>query len=124
MTEVKTKQVILIVANPGNLQQGLQALLTVIRDVEVLVANEIASVLEVVESHTPSLLILDNDLIGDDVLVKMDRIKSRWPNIRWVILVNDEQQRQRVQEMDADLVLIKGFPAAKLIIAIKALLPD
>lgn len=117
-----TQYVVLIVANHGNLQQGLQALLTTFHDVQVLVANDMSSALDIVEKHRLSLLILDYDMNGDDVQEKMDLIKASWTNIHWIILVSDEQQRQQVQELEADVVLIKGFPADKLIRVIMELL--
>lgn len=120
--DMTTKQMILIVALPGDLQIGLQALLTVLHDVEVLVAAEGSLALEVIERHAPSLVILDDDLPGDAALLAANQIKARWPDIRCLVLASDEQQRQRVQETSADLVLIKGYPAAKLIGAIEGLL--
>jgi DNA-binding NarL/FixJ family response regulator len=116
------KQMILIVAPPGNLQLGLQALLAVLRDVEVLVAAEGPLALEVIERHTPSLVILDDDLPGDATPLSANQIKARWPEVRCLVLADDEQQRQRLQETSADLVLIKGHPAAKLKAAIEGLL--
>jgi two-component system chemotaxis response regulator CheY len=120
--DMAPKQMILIVAPPGNLQLGLQALLAVLHDVEVLVAAKGPLALEVIERHAPSLVILDDDLSGDAALLSANQIKARWPEIRCLVLVSDEQQRQRVGETSADLVLIKGYPAAKLIAAIEGLL--
>ena len=117
-----TKQMVLIVAPPGDLQIGLQALLAVLHDVEVLVAAEGPLALEVIERHPPWLVILDDDLPGDAALMSANQIKARWPEIRCLVLVSDEQQRQRVGETSADLVLIKGYPPAKLIAAIQGLL--
>jgi DNA-binding NarL/FixJ family response regulator len=116
------KQMILIVAPPGNLQLGLQALLAVLRDVEVLVAAEGPLALEVIERHTPSLVILDDDLPGEATPLSANQIKARWPEVRCLVLADDEQQRQRLQETSADLVLVKGYPAAKLKAAIEGLL--
>ena len=120
--DMTAKRMILIVALPGELQIGLQALLTVLRDVEVLVAAEGPLALEVVERHAPSLVILDNDLPGDAALLAANEIKARWPDIRCLVLVDDEQERQRMLETDVDLVLIKGYPAAKLIATTEGLL--
>jgi DNA-binding NarL/FixJ family response regulator len=117
-----TKQMVLIVALPGDLQMGLQALLTVLHDVEVLVAAEGPLALDVVERHAPCLVILDDDLPSDAALLATNQIKARWPDIRCLVLVRDEEQRQRVGETSADLVLIKGYPPAKLIAAIQGLL--
>ncbi len=117
-----TKKMILIVALPGDLQTGLQALLKVLHDVEVLVAAERPLALGVIERHAPSLVILDDDLPGDAALLAANEIKARWPEIRCLVLVSDEERRQRVGETNADLVLIKGYPPAKLITAIQGLL--
>jgi DNA-binding response OmpR family regulator len=120
--DVAPKQMILIVAPPGDLQLGLQALLAVLRNVEVLVATEGPLALEVIEKHAPSLVILDDDLPGDGALLSANQIKASWPEIRCLVLVSDEERRQRVGETNADLVLIKGYPPAKLIAAIQGLL--
>ena len=120
--DMAMKQMMLIVALPGDLQIGLQALLTVLHDVEVLVAAEGALALEVIERHGPSLVILDHDLPGNAALLAANEIKARWPDIRCLVLVNGEQERRRMQKTDVDLVLIKGYPAAKLIAAIEGLL--
>ena len=117
-----SKKMILIVAPPGGLQIGLQALLAVLHDVDVLVAAEGSLALDVVERHSPSLVILDDDLPGDAALLASNRIKARWPDIRCLVLVDDEQQRQRLEQSSADLLLVKGYPAAKLIAAVEGLL--
>jgi two-component system chemotaxis response regulator CheY len=101
---------------------GLQALLAVLHDVEVLVAAEGPLALEVIERHAPWLVILDDDLPGEAALLSANQIKARWPEIRCLVLVSDEQQRERVQNTNAELVLIKGYPAAKLKAAIEGLL--
>ncbi len=53
---------ILIVAPPGDLQIGLQALLTTHLEVDVLVTAEGSSALRIIERHNPSLVILEYDL--------------------------------------------------------------
>ncbi len=117
-----TKPVILIVAPPGNLQIGLQALLTNRLEVDVLVTGEGSSALKVIERHNPALVILDHDIRRNSAPIIIQRIKSSWPDIRCLVLVNDDEGRQKVLGTGADLILIKGLTGTNLIGEIKKLL--
>ena len=116
-----TKSVILIVAPPGDLQIGLQALLTIHLEVDVLVTGEGSSALKVIERHNPTLVILDYDLPRNNVPMIIQYIKTSWPDIRCIVLVNDDEGRQKVLGTGADLIVIKGLPGMKLVVEIKKL---
>ena len=60
---MNTKLVVLIVSPPGDLQIGLQALLTTHLDIDVLVVGEAASALKVIEKNNPAIVILDQDIL-------------------------------------------------------------
>ena len=117
-----SKPLILIAAPPGDLQIGLQALLIAGLEVDVLVTGEESSALKVIERHNPTLVILDHDLPMNTVLMIIQHIKSSWPDIRCIVLVNDEQQRQKVVCSGADLIVIKGLPGGKLVTEIEKIL--
>ena len=117
-----TKPVILIVAPPGDLQIGLQALLTTRLEVDVLVTGEGSSALKAIERHNPALVILDHDLPRNTAPTIIQRIKSSWPDILCIVLVNDDEGRQKVLGTGADLVVIKGLPGVKLVAEIEKLL--
>jgi DNA-binding NarL/FixJ family response regulator len=119
---METKPTILILASPGNFQTSLQTLLSLLNDVAVLVTGEGTSVMQIIEKHIPSLVILDFDLPGENMPIVAKRIKERWPNIPCLVLVDNEQQRQQAKGTGVDLVLVKGYPASKLITAIEGLL--
>lgn len=119
---LNTKLVILIVSPPGDLQISLQALLTTYLDVDVLVVGEGSSALKVIERQTPAVVILDHNLPGDAAPKIVHDIKSKWPEIICLVLVNDDQGRQKIITAGADLIVIKGLPGAKLIGEIKRLL--
>jgi DNA-binding response OmpR family regulator len=116
------KLVILIVSPPGDLQIGLQALLTVHLDVDVLVVGEGSSALKVIERQFPAVVILDHNLPGDVAPKIIHDIKTNWPEIICIVLVNDENGRQSFLDTGADLIAIKGLPGAKLVAEIKRLL--
>jgi len=114
--------VILIVSPPGNLQIGLQALLTTHLDVDVLVVGNAASALKVIEKYHPALIIIDQDIPGETSISVVKNVKTMWPDIQCLVLANDDQGRQKLSEVGADLVVIKGLPGAKLVAEINSLL--
>jgi len=119
---LNTKFAVLIVSPPGDLQIGLQALLTVHLDVDVLVVGKGSFALKVIEMYEPSLVILDQDIPGNTVAKLLHNIKSNWPEIICVVLANEEQGRQILIDVGADLIIIKGLPGLKFINEIKRVL--
>jgi len=117
-----SKPLILIVAPPGDLQIGLQALLAARLKADVLVTGEESSAMKVVERHIPAMVILDHDLPRNTAPMIIKRIKSSWPNIRCIVLVNDDKGRQKVLCTGADLIVIKGLPGGKLVTEIEKFL--
>ncbi|MCJ7662088.1 MAG: response regulator [Anaerolineales bacterium] len=109
----------LIVASPSSLQNGLMALLTTISQISaVMVAEEASLALRMVRDHHPALLLLDVNLPESQTLLK--QLKTDWPKTRCILLVDSVEQKEGV--IDADAVLIKGFPAEKLIGTVEQLL--
>lgn len=117
-----SKPLILILAPPGDLQIGLQALLTTRLEVDVLVTGAESSAMKVVERHHPDLVILDHDLPYKAAPRIIQNIKSSWTDIRCVVLVNDDQDCQEILDNGADLGVIKGLPGGKLVAEIEKLL--
>ena len=117
-----TKLVVLIVSPPGNLQIGLQALLTTHLDVDVLVVGDGSSALKVIERNNPAMIILDQDIPGSTVTTLVHHIKTSWPEIICIVLVNDDQARPEIIDAGSDLIVIKGLPGAKLIEKIKQII--
>ena len=119
---LNTNIVVLIVSPPGDLQIGLQALLTTHLDVDVLVVSKAASALKIIERNNPAMIILDQDIPEGRVTTLIHNIKNSWSEIRCIVLVNDDQARQKIIDAGADLIVIKGLPGAKFIAEIKRLL--
>ncbi len=119
---LNTKLLILIISPPGDLQIGLQALLTTHLDADVLAVGEGSSAIKVIERHYPAVVILDHNLPGNTAPKIIHDIKSNWPEIICTVLVNDERGRLLFERAGANLIIIKGLPGAKLIAEIKRLL--
>lgn len=114
--------VILIVAEPGDLQAGLQVLLAKLPDVEILAASGESAALNAMNRHRPSLLILDVDVAGSQSPALLNQIKGRWSDIRCLVLLNQVGEQQAALSGGADAALIKGFPAARLVPVVEGLL--
>ena len=119
---MNSKLVVLIVSPPGDLQNGLQALLTTHLDVDLLAVGDGSSALKVIERHNPALVILDQDINENTVTSLTHHIKASWPEIICIVLVNDDQACPKIIDAGSDLIVIKGLPGAKLIEKIKQIL--
>lgn len=117
-----SKNSVLIINPPGELQIGLQALLTSHLDLDVLVVSEIESAFKIIRRFNPSLIILDQNISKKDPDSLVRRIKDSWPEIPCLVLANDETRLSLFDQSGADLVIVKGLTGIKLIENIKRLL--
>ena len=123
MTEKSHVRAVLV-GKPGPLRDGLHALVTTIPEVEVVgEASDAAAMQRLVAQYQPGLVLLDIGLFRDADWVMLERIKAEWPETRCLALADTGQQQQEAEAVDADAVLFKGFPAAKLVETIEDLLP-
>ncbi len=113
----------LVVAKPGHFWNGLQSLLRTVPQIEIIAETQDPSVLLRVgnEMH-PELVLLDASLFDEDAWTVVTKIKDEWPHTHCVVLTEDDNQRQSAQDVGADLVLPRGFQAAKLVALIEKLL--
>ena len=119
---MNTRKEVLIVSPPGDLQIGLQALLITHLDVDVLVVGEAASGMMAIERHSPAVVVLDQNILGQMVPAFVQDVKACWPLIHCIVLANDDLGRQEMIAAGADQVVIKGVPGARLISDIKLVL--
>lgn len=112
---------VLVVSSSGELQNGLLALTTTIPGISaVLVAEDASAALRMVDIHQPALIILDMFLLKDQAVIH--KLKSQWPQIHLIVLVDNSTRRKEATEAGADSVLIKGFPAQKLVEIIETMI--
>jgi DNA-binding NarL/FixJ family response regulator len=122
MTKNQTRA--LIVTHRGSLQNGLQALVASIPQVDIIgQVGDGAQALEMVHGHHPDLVLLDTDLPNDEEWQVLEQIKALQPETRCIVLADDVGQQQQARILGADVVLLKGFPPAKLADIIEKLLP-
>jgi len=113
----------LVIAKPGHLWNGLQSLLRTVSQIEIIAEAQDPSVLVKMgtEMH-PELILLDASIFDETAWAAITKIKAKWPQTKFVVLTENEPQRQSAQDAGADILLPKGFPAAKLVALIEDLL--
>ena len=112
---------VLVAARPGPLQDSLVALVTTIREVSaVLIAEDGRAALRMAGQHSPAMVVTEADLGASDGSI-VAAIKTRWPAMACVVLVDDAEARITAQEAGADHILTVGHPPCRLIEVIEAL---
>jgi DNA-binding NarL/FixJ family response regulator len=66
--------------------------------------------------------VVDINLPGPDTLTILAQLIALAPQARRIVLVDHAAQQQALQPAPADLVLLKGFPAAELYALLEKLL--
>ena len=124
MEEIATKPILTLIATASDsLQSGLMAIMSTTSQVYAFIlAKESAVAHRMIAERQPALVLLDMALPGEGAQRVMQQIRSRWPLTRCIALADNVQQQQEARVAGADVVLIKGFPPAKLIAAIEELL--
>ena len=113
----------LIAAPPDSLRYSLQALLARLPQINsVQSVEETRSMLAALAAAHPTLVVLDVNLLGDETGPVLAQIKTIAPRARTVVLVDHIDQQQALQAASADLVLLKGYPAAELFNIVERLL--
>ena len=113
----------LIVAERPEIREGLRALL--MATPEVGRVNQVANApeaLRIIHGLSPTLVILDVNLIQDTIQELLEQIKIVLPCCKYIVLIDEAHQRQEAESAGAEAVLLKGCPTGKLLETISSLL--
>jgi DNA-binding NarL/FixJ family response regulator len=114
---------ILIADDQKRARQSLKALLAAsIAESEIWEAGSGAEAMQLAEQMQPHLIVMDVRMPGIDGLVATRRIKSRWPEIRVVVLSMYPNCREKARAAGADLFVSKGESPERLLSAVSSLL--
>lgn len=105
---------VLIVAKPGPLREGVQALMGAMPQVGTICEiDDLSSMLITDADDCPGLVLLS---CGKGVVSSMvEQVKARWPQARCVTLVSSVEQQQEAKLAGVDAVVLNGLPAQKLL---------
>jgi DNA-binding NarL/FixJ family response regulator len=121
--EMKSGALALVVAPPGRLSDGWQALLLATPQIAAVRRADCApSAIGVAEDLAPDLVLLDTELCGEGIWDILNQIKVKCPHCRCIALVCNARRRREALVAGADDVLIKGSPGVQLPDAVEALL--
>ena len=113
----------LIVAKPGPLRDGLQALLIAVPQVDAVEQIcDLSSALEMSFERSPALVLLDSGLAGSGIRPAVRQAKARWPQARSIFLADSVQQQCEAEAVGVDAVLLKGTLPERLVATIQGLL--
>ena len=115
--EITLKKItlVLLIAKPGHLRNGLQSLLRTIPQIEILAeSNDPSILLKMNDDLQPELILVDGGLIDEDDWSAISKIKADWSATKVLVLTENDQQGQAAREAGADFYLLKGFRATEL----------
>lgn len=116
---------VLIIAQPGPLRDGLHALVGTMPQIGTVdVSGDVDSAFGATFNECPALVLLDAHLNEDSVWLTVRRVKRKWPRARTIILAGNVEQQEAAEAAGADIVLLQGLPAGRLVAAIVRLLPQ
>ena len=114
---------VLIVARPGELRDGLRALLVTTGKIKHIsqVADGPAA-LTIIGQLCPQVAVLDWNIPAGDLPTLVGRIKAECPETKCLVLADVVEQQWKAEFVGADVTVLKGFPAARLVQTLSTLL--
>jgi DNA-binding NarL/FixJ family response regulator len=118
---MNTQIEVLTIGRPSRFRDSIHLLLASMSLIEKIhLADDVASALEV--KAVLAVVVVDAAVGNGRLPAVINTIKTAWPQAGLIILVEDELEFQVAQAAGSDALLRKGFPAAKFIAAVEALL--
>jgi len=115
----------LIIAQPGPLRDGLHALVGTMPQIGTVdLIGDVETVFGPTFKQCPALVLLDAHLTEDNVWLAVRRVKRKWPRARTIVLAGNVEQQEAAEAAGADVVLLQGLPAGRLVAAIVRLMPQ
>jgi len=113
----------LIVAMPGELRDGLRALLAATGKIgHISLADDGLAALAIIGQLCAQIAVLDWNIPVSDIPTLLTRIKAECPETKCLVLADCVEQQREAESAGADVAVVKGYPAARLVETISTLL--
>jgi DNA-binding NarL/FixJ family response regulator len=122
---MQSQESALIIAVSENVRQSLLVLLRSVLQIDTIhMVDDVISTLILEPEILPALVILDHNESDEVLQTTLCQLKARWPQARYLVIVDDEGDRLHAQDTGADVVLMTGVRAATILEAIEGLLSE
>ncbi len=113
----------LVIAKIDPIGDSLLVLLQSLPQVETVQrAKSYPAARQLIKHTHPALVLLDADSHDQKLIEAVQSIRLSWPQIRIIVLVENEAQQQVARQAGADAAFIEGIQAKKLLDATELLL--
>lgn len=113
----------LVIAQPGPLRNSLLTLLSTLPEIEIVAeAKNLASLQHAGEELRPDLILIEAGAALNSLPEALQHFKQRWTHTRTIVLVETRKHQEMAKAAGADVVLLKGFRATRLIEQIQSLI--
>lgn len=120
---MEKKASIFLIARPGRMRDGLRAMIKAMPQLALIgQADNAHSAWDIIIEQPPALILLDATVSLSEIQPLIEKTKIRWPEIQFVVLVNDQQHLWSAQSAGVDRVLLTGFSISQFFTAIEELL--
>lgn len=120
---VEDSVAVLIVAKPGPLRDGIQALVSTMPQVETIREIDDSPLTLMADfDGFPDLVLLSCRADGGLVRSMVEQVKARWPRSRCITLAGSVEQQQEAELAGADAVVLNGLSPQKLLKTIAGML--
>lgn len=117
------KRTVLILAKPGELRDGIEALLAAVPQVDSVYCRSNVDVSgSQLAKLGADLLVFNSTKTDQTVNDQLRQIKQRLPSIKVLTIVDTEQAKTKMDNTYSDLTLVKGFRGIRFIEVVRKLL--
>jgi DNA-binding NarL/FixJ family response regulator len=105
-----------IASRPGIMQEALRAMLALSPRIELAgTAGSGLLVVSLVRKYLPALVVIDSNLVEEEMVALLQKIKQEQPHIRCLVLAETGRQQQVMVNAGADAVLLRSEPAERIV---------
>ena len=115
---------VLILGEPGRMQESLRTLLRAVPDLEVLGPEKGFLSLPDPGLERPDLVLLDFGRPAAELTREVVWIKTNWPQTRCLVLADTSRLLQAAKAAGADGVLLRGFAGGEFFTMLRELLQE
>ncbi len=117
------KKSVLIVAGPGEVREGIKALLEAIPDIGLVETFSPLALAEAdIKKLFPELIILDPTHEDVDCRKMLSQFRQQLPCIKVLAIVDKEEEKEECRSEGVDATLVKGFRGQSFVSAVGNLL--